>query len=154
VTPDRSETLPQAALLLGVAGALPFVLLSLELTMGWPLSRVVGVNAGQALLVWGAFVLMFLAGLQWGLAVATADRSDAWRRYGFAAFPSLAACLSLWIGGRTAFYIEAGAYALVAIYEVWSAGLGEMPRWHVRLRLALSVVVVSALGAAAHYGPP
>ena len=109
--------------------------------------------ARGALMTYGAVILSFLGGIQWGLAVASADRSDAWRRYGFSVLPAFVAFAGWWLGGRTGLIVLATGLAVWGVYELWSSGLGESPRWYGQLRLALTAVAVGALVAAAVYGP-
>lgn len=109
--------------------------------------------ARQALIVYSTIVLSFLGGIQWGLAVASADRSDAWRRYGISVLPSFLAFAGLWLGGRNGLVVLAVGLVVWCIYELWSTGLGEAPQWYARLRLGLSTMAVGCLVAAAVYGP-
>ena len=153
MTPNRLETLPQPALLLGLAGLIPFVALAVQVAAGRPLDPRMTGPALYALLIYGAVILSFLGGIQWGLAVASADRSDAWRRYGLSVLPSLVAWAGMWVGGQSGLITLAVGVGLWGLYELWSTGLGEAPRWYGRMRLALTAVVVTALGAAARFGP-
>ena len=152
MTPNRIETLPQPALVLGLAGLVPFVALAIQVATGRPFDARMTGQALAALLIYGAVILSFLGGIQWGLAVASADRSDAWRRFGLSVLPSLVAWAGLWLGGRNGLITLAVGVGLWGLYEVWSTGLGEAPRWYGRLRLALTIVVVAALTAAARFG--
>jgi Protein of unknown function (DUF3429) len=153
MTPFRDQSLPQPAAILGGLGLLPFIALSLQIATGQPLGARMTGPALYALQIYGSVMLAFLGGIQWGLAVASADRSDAWRRYGFAVVPSFAACAALWVGGRVGLITLAVALTIWCAYELWSTGLGEAPAWYGRLRAALTVVSVLALTAAAAYGP-
>ena len=153
MTPNRLETLPQPALLLGLAGLVPFVAFAVQVVTGRPLDARMTGPALYALQIYGAVILSFLGGIQWGLAVASADRSDAWRRYGLSVVPALVAWTGMWLGGRSGLITLAVGVGLWGLYELWSTGLGEAPRWYGRLRLALTAVVVTALGAAARFGP-
>ena len=153
MTPIRDTALPRPALLLGAAGVLPFAALSAQIATGLPLGPRMTGPALYALLIYGTVILSFLGGIQWGLAVASADRSDAWRRFGFSILPACAAWSALWINGRNGLLILAVALVIWTAYELWSTGLGEAPAWYGRLRLALSAIVVGCLTAAAAYGP-
>ena len=153
MTPNRVETMPQPVLVLGLAGLIPFIGLSLQVATGHPLDARLTGPALYALLIYGAVILAFLGGIQWGLAVASADRSDAWRRYGFSVLPALVAWAGLWLGGRNGLITLAAGVGLWGLYELWSTGLGEAPGWYGRQRLGLTVAAVAALGAAARFGP-
>ncbi len=153
MTPFRDASMPLPAVALGVFGLVPLVACAAQIALGWPLAPRMTGPALYALTLYGAVVLSFLGGIQWGLAVASADRSDAWRRYGLAIVPSLAAWAGAWIGGRTGLATLAAGFGIWCIYELWSTGLGEAPSWYGRLRVGLSVVAVASLAAAAYYGP-
>ncbi len=153
MTPFRDAAMPRPAAVLGAAGLVPFVACALQVATGLPLPPRFTGPALYALTIYGAVVLSFLGGIQWGLAVGSADRSDAVRRYSLAVVPSFIAWAGVWIGGRTGLITLAAGIALWCLYELWSTGLGEAPPWYGRLRLALSVVVVGALAVAAVYGP-
>ena len=154
MTPFRDTSLPRPAAILGAAGLLPFIALGTQVATGLPLGPAATTQARALLIIYGAAILSFLGGIQWGLAVTSADRSDAWRRYGFSILPSLVAMLAVVHGGRNGLITLAVGVAVWGVYELWSTGLGEAPQWYGRLRLALTVVATAALAAAAVYGPP
>ena len=153
MTPFRDASLPRPAAILGIVGLLPFIALAVQVASTYPMGTAMRLPAQTALVQYGAVILSFLGGIQWGLAVASADRSDQWRRYGFSILPALLALLGLWLDGRSALIALAVAVAIWGVYELWSTGLGEAPQWYGRLRLGLTVVSVAALTAAAVYGP-
>lgn len=152
MTQNRIASLPQPAAVFGLAGLIPFFALGVQVTTGRPLDASWTPPALQALLLYGALILSFLGGIQWGLAVATADRSDAWRRYGLAVLPPLLAWGGVWAGRREGLITLAVGLAVWGAYEAWATGLGEAPRWYGRLRLGLTAVAVAALATAARYG--
>ena len=153
MTPFRDLSLPRPALILGVAGLIPFIALSVQVATGQPMGAAVTLPARAALLLYGAVILSFLGGIQWGIAVTSADRSDEWRRYGFSILPALIALAALWLNGRNGLIALAIAVGVWGLYELWATGLGEAPPWYGRLRLWLTIVTVVALTAAVVYGP-
>ena len=153
MTPFRDTSLPRPAAILGIVGLVPFIGLAAEVATNFPLGAAMRVPAQAALIQYGAVILSFVGGSQWGLAVASADRSDAWRRFGFSIVPSLLSLLAIWLGGRSGLITLAVALGIWGVYEIWSTGLGEAPQWYGRLRLGLTVVAVAALTLAAIYGP-
>jgi hypothetical protein len=153
MTPYRDATLPRPAAILGAMGLLPFVACAVQIATGQPLGpRLIG-PALYALTIYGAVVLSFLGGIQWGLSVGSADRSDGWRRYGLSVVPSFIAWAGVWLGGRNGLIMLAAGIGVWTLYELWSTGLGEAPSWYGRLRATLSGVSIASLGAAAYYGP-
>lgn len=153
MTPFRDPTMPRPAVVLGVAGMLPFIALAIQVATGQPFGSGMTLQARAALALYGTVILSFLGGIQWGLAVASADRSDEWRRFGFSVLPSLVAFVGLWLGGRNGLIALGIGVGVWGVYEVWSTGLGEAPQWYGRLRLGLTIVTVAALAIAASYGP-
>ncbi len=154
MTPFRDPTMPRPAAILGLAGLIPFIVLAIQVATNLPLGAAMTLPARTALADYGAIILSFLGGIQWGLAVTSADRSDAWRRYAFSVLPPLLACAGLWLGGRHGLTTLAVGVGVWGVYELWSTGLGEAPQWYGRLRLILTIVATAALAAAATYGPP
>ncbi len=153
MTPYRDATLPRPAAILGALGLLPFMACAIQIATGQPMGARLTGPALYALTIYGAVVLSFLGGIQWGLAVGAADRSDGWRRYGLSVVPSFIAWAGVWVGGRNGLVTLAAGMIVWALYEMWSTGLGEAPSWYGKLRAALSAVAVACLGAAAYYGP-
>ena len=152
MSPLRDPSMPQAAAVLGGLGVVPFLGLAVQLSTGMPLGPQYSAQALHALLTYGAIILSFLGGIQWGLAVANADRSDAWRRYGLSIAPAIVAWSAQWVGGRNGLITLTAAFAVWAAYDLWSTGLGEAPSWYGRLRIILSTIVVASLAATVHYG--
>lgn len=153
MTPFRDISLPRPAALLGAAGLLPFIALATQVATNFPLGINMTLPARTLLSTYGALILSFLGGIQWGLAVASADRSDAWRRYGLSVMPAFMAFAGWWLNGRNGLIVLAVSVGVWGFYELWASGLGESPRWYGHLRLALTLVTVAALGVAALYGP-
>ena len=80
MTPFRDASLPRPAAILGIVGLLPFIALAVQVASTYPMGAAMRLPAQTALVQYGAVILSFLGGIQWGLAVASADRSDQWRR--------------------------------------------------------------------------
>jgi hypothetical protein len=135
--------MPRIALVLGLAGLLPFLAAAAELGFGmtglpW--------NAEVAIKTYGAVILSFMAGVHWGLALR--DNSSAgyiasvvpailaWAAVAF--LPSAPACVVL----------GAGFIALL-IYDISVVNAGRAPQWYTRLRIGLTTVVVTCLAVAA-----
>jgi Protein of unknown function (DUF3429) len=70
--------IPRTPLLLGWAGIIPFAFLSiaaaLDVSLPW-------IEARSALLGYGACILSFMGGVQWGLAMLTPADQRSWTRY-------------------------------------------------------------------------
>jgi Protein of unknown function (DUF3429) len=148
-------TIPTPALILGAAGLLPFIVTALQVSFGWPFSPRLTGPALYNLTIYGAVILSFLGGVQWGFVAAkpAQHRLAAWRRYLFSVLPSLAAWAGLWFAARNGLLILAASFVLAMLYDLWTSGAGEAPRWYGRLRIGLTAVVVVCLLAAIQLGP-
>jgi hypothetical protein len=143
--------MPPAALLLGAAGAIPFVACAVQIAFGWPLSpRMIG-PALFALNIYGAVILAFMGGVQWGLSVVQAHAG--WRAYGVSVLPSFVAFAGLWFAPPAGLWALAVGFVGLLIYDLWTVRCGEAPAWYGRLRIGLTVVVVGCLMLAALRGP-
>lgn len=141
--------IPRAALLLGLAGLLPFgwnlgTLLSPALAqtaLDWLGPRFVGPYVGLA---YGTVILSFMAGVLWGFAV----RAKSWVYYALSVTPALWAFF--FVGGgpeQATLWLISGFAGLLALdWVFWQAGLA--PAWWMRLRLILSAVVLASLALA------
>lgn len=144
--PDLRElgTVPTAALFLGAAGALPFVAAAAGalLMESW---------RGPALLVlltYGAVILSFLGGIRWGLAIAGARAGTA-LDLSISVAPSLAAWSALLLPLQTGMLVLAVAFIVMLILDLAAARGGRAPAWYPRLRVPLTVVVVTTLAVGA-----
>jgi hypothetical protein len=157
-SPDETksdETIPTPALILGMAGLAPFIVMALQVSFGWPFSPRLTGPALYNLTIYGAVILSFLGGVQWGFAAAKPARHPlaSWRRYIASLLPALAAWGGLWLAARNGLLILAVSFMLAMLYDLWTSGAGEAPRWYGRLRIGLSAVVIVCLLAAVQLGP-
>lgn len=141
--------IPRAALLLGLAGLIPFLW-----SAATHLSPSLSAWAGQVLppmylgayvgLTYGTVILAFMSGVLWGFATR-AEGSEAAVAYTLSVIPAL------WVffmvpdaSDTSAIFLAAGFVGLLlldAMYTAW----GLAPRWWLRLRVMLSVVVLACL---------
>jgi hypothetical protein len=156
--------LPRPALVLGLGGLIP---LYAALAGCWLLPVLESVRALQALVGYGAVILSFLGGIQWGLALAghgagqgagqggaagpdQRQASLGWVRLGWSIFPALLAWVSLLAGdSQIGLGILAAGFAIQMRRDIQSARLGWMPAWFLPLRRVLTIGVLLALLAAA-----
>jgi hypothetical protein len=147
MTDDRS--IPRPALLLGLAGLIPFLWsaathLSPALSGWagqWMLPMFLGAYVG---LTYGTVILSFMSGVLWGFATRAEGREAA-IAYMLSVIPAL------WVffmvtdaSANSTIYLAAGFVGLLfldTIFSVW----GLAPRWWLRLRVMLTVVVVACL---------
>ncbi len=141
------RAVPRPALLLGWAGVIPFALLTVATVLGLePLS----LDARAALLAYGAAILSFLGGAQWGVLLPRNQKDAAlpWR-YGVGVLPALIGFLCLLAPHTLGFVgLAAGLLGLLA-YDLSTVRRGLAPGWYGTLRLQLTGAVVLLLAIAA-----
>ena len=130
---------PHSVLVLGFAGALPFVVAALLAFAGPPSSAA----AVTSLLVYGAITLSFMGGVQWGLTMASGQLSIA--RLGISVLPALVAWVAALLGGAPGLLLLAAAFAGLLAYDLKTVREGRAPPWYPALRWPLTLVVVASL---------
>lgn len=142
------QDIPQAALVLGVAGLIPFVVLTAGVLTG----RIFGAGPSlYALQIYAAVILSFMGGAQWGLAGGA--NSESWLRYGASVLPAFVAWAGVWFSGAKGLWIMAAGFAGLLAYDLWTVRVGDTPAWYGRLRVALTAGVVTCLIVTAALGP-
>jgi hypothetical protein len=139
--------IPRPAFLLGWAGVLPFALLTAAAVLGFePLS----LDARAALLAYGAAILSFLGGAQWGVLLPRSpDEASLPWRYGVSVLPALLAFLCLLVPPRLGLVGLAAGLAGLLAYDLSTLRSGLAPGWYGTLRLQLTGAVVVLLAVAA-----
>lgn len=143
-------TLPPFAVMLGVAGVIPFLVCSVGVLAlrGGDAERVL-----LALMAYGATILAFLGGVHWGFALPTPDapgpRQVPRLRLGLGVLPSLAGWLALVLPLVAAAELGLAllAIAFVGLVAVEARGTerGLLSRPYMWLRWGLSAAVVTCL---------
>ncbi|MFD1341008.1 DUF3429 domain-containing protein [Litorisediminicola beolgyonensis] len=143
---------PRSALLLGLAGVLPFAWGAL--TLFWPALAEWGVRAlgprfvgPYVQLFYGSIILSFMSGVLWGF-VARAERGGA-MGYVLSVIPALWAFFMTGGGPvSAAINLMAGFLGLLLLdFAFWRWGLA--PRWWMHLRVLLTALVVFCLAVTA-----
>lgn len=149
------DAIPRAAVVLGAAGLIPFLACALQIATAWPLERRMIGPALHALTIYGAVILSFMGGVQWGLATAQppAANQAEWRRYGMSVLPAMVAWAGVWTARQSGLILLAGGFALLLAYDLWTVARGEAPAWYGRLRIGLTAIALACLLAAAILGP-
>ncbi len=141
--------IPRPALLLGLAGLIPFLWsaathLSPELASAagqWLSPMFLGAYVG---LTYGTVILSFMSGVLWGFATRTEGREAA-LAYTLSVIPALWAFFMVTdASDSSAIFLAAGFAGLLlldAMFQAW----GLAPRWWLRLRVMLTVVVLGCL---------
>ncbi|MCU0831911.1 MAG: DUF3429 domain-containing protein [Rhizobiaceae bacterium] len=131
------ETRRLVALALTAAGALPFLAAAI-LTLLFDGSYQ-GWIAEEIATLYGAVILSFLGGVRWGAGLARGPVEA----LPFSVLPSLAGFFSLFMDVRSALIVLTGAFALQMIWDAVSGSV--LPEWFIRLRLAITIVVILCL---------
>lgn len=134
------SAVPSAAAWFGGLGAVPFAALAGAVSFLEETAR------GQclfALAAYGAVILSFLGGVQWGVAIAQDDASL--HRLGFSVIPSLAGWGALLLLPEGGLFVMALAFALMLVSDIRAGQVGETPDWYPRLRWPLTAIVVASL---------
>jgi hypothetical protein len=146
---STSDAVPRPALLLGLAGVIPFLwgaLTCVSETMFDLGQSVLGARfIGQyALVFYGTIILAFMSGVLWGFSTK-ADGRLAGLGYALSTLPALWAFFFVGGGANRALVILAlgylGLLALDHRFQVW----GLAPPWWMRLRIALTSLVLMCL---------
>ncbi len=143
-----NRSLPAAAVLLGIAGLLPFIICGLGAV------NADAERAGMmltALLGYGAVILGFLGGVQWGMALNDADEGQAIPRFrlSLGVLPALIGWTALLSGlllpQSVGLAILIGGFLFAVLVESHRARTETLPRFYLTLRWALSLVVIATL---------
>jgi hypothetical protein len=145
--------IPVPALVLGLAGLIPFGALALLVMFG----RDLGLDglairvARHALMTYAAVILSFMSGVNWGLAIAVPSGSRLWRRLTLSVLPALVAWVFLVVPFESYQSLLGLAFALALLltHDLWAVARSEAPDWYGRLRLLLTSIAALALVAAA-----
>ena len=143
--------IPSSARWLGLLGLVPFVTMTFE--------AVTDISAGTddarfGLRAYGAVILSFLGGIQWGLAIRNSD-GNARTRQGLTPIltvsivPSLIGWAGLLVEELLGFGLLIIGFVLVLISDARAVNKGIAPRWYLRLRYPLTAIVISCLAITA-----
>lgn len=137
--------IPKSALLLGLAGLLPFLASTVAILVEQP-SFLAGLDQ-RIILHYGIIILAFMSGVLWGFATKAHGRA-ATQGYILSVIPALWAFFTTM--GTTSQGLSTlilGFLGLLGLdWHFWRSGLA--PTWWMRLRLILSAVVLTCLAIA------
>jgi len=152
---DKLKEAPSIVLVLGFGGLIPFLAGAIGLAVGGPAA----IQAANALPVYAAVILSFLAGGRWaGELVLQGDAP----RAGVMVLSILlalagwfAVILQVWSGPRIPFNSESAGWAILiagfAVQYLWDRAAvrgATFPGWYAPLRLILTLVAIACLIAA------
>ena len=139
--------IPKPALVLGLAGLLPFLACVVAILTGWPM--LLTGREGLIMVHYGIIILAFMSGVLWGFATRATGRMAA-IGYGLSVLPALWAFLTTL--GPTSQALSAliiGYLGLLCLdWHFWRLELA--PTWWMRLRLILSTGVLASLAVGSY----
>lgn len=146
------QSIPKSALFLGIAGLIPFLWgaatqMSPALA-AWGIGFMGPLFMGTYLsLTYGTVILSFMSGVLWGFATQSTGTTAA-TGYALSVIPALWAFFM--VNGdpaNAAINLAAGFVGLLLLdWHFWK--LGTAPRWWLRLRFGLTLVVLACLSVA------
>lgn len=137
--------IPPVALLLSLAGLVPFVAGAAMLLSGVRISVID--DPARALLGYGAVILSFLGGVRWGFALRISDPGLQTRAFVIAVSPAIIAWLLLLLPTLMGLVMLPIFFLLRGVADEQLPGLGA-PEWYRRLRRGMTATVVLVLLAA------
>ena len=139
-----SSHIPRTAFVLGWLGVIPFAAYALLAVTG------VGLPHGAALsglVLYGAIILSFMGGAQWGLSMVTArgEPGAMGARLTVSVSPALAAFGLSFLPATQALQGLAAVFVALLLYDMATARRGAAPAWYPALRIQLTSAVVVCL---------
>jgi hypothetical protein len=138
----EATQVPRTAAWLGATGLIPFVTASLAL---WTLPSHDAALITPLLLTYAAIILSFMGAVHWGLAMAAGAGTARW--FVSSVVPALVGWCALMLAPRAACALFAIAFVAVYGLDHVAIAAGRAPAWYRRLRMPLTVVVVTSLAA-------
>lgn len=142
-----SHRLPFLAVVLGLAGIMPFAFCGLVATSASPATADL---AMRLLVAYGAVILAFLGGVHWGFTLSSANDTAEQQRLVGGVTPAILG----WVIVGFSIYFDAPTIAVMALIGCFIAaaaaewhghGLGLVPGGYITLRIGITVVVVAIL---------
>lgn len=143
-TDHTQNTVPAVAKQLGALGVIPFLGLAIAAVLG---SGAWVNDALVALLAYGAVILSFLGGIQWGFAVSSPDITprQMFNRLSLSVAPSLIAWGALLLPLGPGLVVLSVSFILVLIVDLRTVNRSGAPSWYPELRWPLTICAVTAL---------
>lgn len=136
---------PRGALIVGLAGLIPFVALALGIAL-----RIGNIPVmSAALLTYGGIILSFLGGIRWGFAVKAERGYSAFFQFGMSVLPALLGWWAMFLPLPLGFGVLATGLAVWFVFERLSPAPSAVPSWYVALRAVLTLGAASSLILAA-----
>ena len=137
--PARAEAVPG----LGWAGVLPFAIFSVAAIAKVDLF---GFDARALLVDYGAVILSFMGGVQWGLTMVRTEQSGiAGQGYAISVLPALLGFAAAQFAPIIALPLLVLGFCGLLAFDLWTVRSGLAPGWYRSLRWQLTAAVVVCL---------
>jgi hypothetical protein len=141
----KDENIPAIAFWLGWSGVIPFLALSVGVGL---LDGPWAAFAAKALVIYGAVILSFMGGAQWGIAVSQSGGSqsiDFGRVLSVSVVPALVGWVAALLALTPSLILLAIAFLVLLAFDLWIVKRKFAPTWYARLRIQLTAAVVACL---------
>ncbi len=135
--------IPKSALVLGLAGLVPFVACAVALLSGWSLPLLAG-REDLIMVRYGIIILAFMSGVLWGFATRATGRT-ATIGYAVSVLPALWAFFTTLGPTPQALLALILGYLGLLVLDWYFWRLSLAPSWWIRLRVILSAGVLASL---------
>lgn len=144
--PHIDTRIPASALLLGLAGLIPFIA---GAAAQWQAIPLLGAETGLRLVViYGAIILSFLGGIRWGTAIGPYDSGRQGLEFSASVLGSLAGLAAAFLPAIPGLALLIAGFLMQGLWDVMSVDAGRLPAWFGRLRMILTAGAVISLVAA------
>ena len=140
---DAAKT-RRVAWILSLAGAIPFVALTLCLVMFAPTHPFYDI-AQDALKTYGAVILSFLGGIRWGLAMRSPDPETGRHVFVASVIPSLLGWFAIFLPAPYVYGLLAIGFAGQGSWDSFAAQKGLFGLWFAKLRITITTIVVACM---------
>lgn len=141
-----SVPIPSIALMLGLAGLIPFVAGGVALWV--PVGPFLGEIGLKLIIAYGAIILSFLGGIRWGAAIMPHGTRRQGLEFVGSVVGSLAGLAAIFLPPVPALALLIAGFLMQALWDVMSVESGRLPPWFGKLRMLLTAGAVLALTAA------
>jgi hypothetical protein len=141
-----TKTIPVSALLLGVAGLIPFF--GLAFWQGRVSDELLADRLILAYVFYAASILSFLGGIGWGLAMSESDPVQRGLSFGVSIIPSLVGWAAAFINVQNLAFslaILGAGFVLQSAWDFYLVSNKRAPRWFSSLRIALTLAVLASM---------
>ncbi len=141
--PAHDHTIPLSALLLGIAGLIPFIGSSILIVWAPDFLSLGSGLLHMVLVTYAALIASFLGGVRWGNALNRSEHRH--REFIIAVLPSLVSWLALVTPRPYDLMMLIGTFLALGVSDVGLVLSGGAPRWYGKLRVGLTAIVVLSL---------